>query len=131
MSVQNWFVRKEQYAPGAVEMWSSNAGYDVGYTPSHEPLTINNSVTGSVMAISAASKNPEKAMEFLNLLNTDEYLRNLVDRGIEDVHYTTNQDGTITKTFLHIFATVYANIVSVFPVPVGITTIALSSLSSL
>ena len=79
-------------------MWSSNAGYDVGYTPSHEPLTINNSVTGSVMAISAASKNPEKAMEFLNLLNTDEYLRNLVDRGIEDVHYTTNEDGTITKT---------------------------------
>ena len=98
MSVQNWFVRKEQYAPGAVEMWSSNAKYDVGYTASHDPLTINNSVTGSVMAISAASKNPEKAMEFLNLLNTDEYLRNLVDRGIEDVHYTTNEDGTITKT---------------------------------
>ena len=98
MSVQNWFVRKEQYAPGAVEMWSSNAGYDVGYTASHDPLTINNSVTGSVMAISAASKNPEKAMEFLNLLNTDEYLRNLVDRGIEGVHYTTNEDKTITKT---------------------------------
>lgn len=98
MSVQNWFVRKEQYAPGAVEMWSSNAKYDVGYTASHDPLTINNSVTGSVMAISAASKNPEKAMEFLNLLNTDEYLRNLVDRGIEDVHYTANEDGTITKT---------------------------------
>ena len=98
MSVENWFVRKEQYAPGAVEMWSANAGYEVGYTPSHKPLTINNSVTGSVMAISAASKNPEKAMEFLNLLNTDEYLRNLVDRGIEGVHYTTNDDGTITKT---------------------------------
>ena len=98
MSVQNWFVRKEQYAPGAVEMWSSNAKYDVGYTASHDPLTINNSVTGSVMSISAASKNPEKAMEFLNLLNTDEYLRNLIDRGIEDVHYTTNEDGTITKT---------------------------------
>ena len=98
MSVENWFVRKEQYAPGAVEMWSSNAKYDVGYTPSHDPLTINNSVTGSVMSISAASKNPEKAMEFLNLLNTDEYLRNLIDRGIEDVHYTTNEDKTITKT---------------------------------
>lgn len=98
MSVQNWFVRKEQYAPGAIEMWSSNAKYEIGYTPSHEPLTINNSVTGSIMSISAASKNPEKAMEFLNLLNTDEYLRNLIDRGIEDVHYNTNEDGTLTKT---------------------------------
>lgn len=98
MSVQNWFVRKEQFAPGAGEMWSSNAGYEVGYTPMHDPLTINNSVTGSIMSISAASKNADKAMEFLNLLNTDEYLRNLIDRGIEEVHYTTNEDGTITKT---------------------------------
>lgn len=98
MSVDNWFVRKEQYAPGAGEMWSSNAGYEIGYSPMHDPLTINNSVTGSVMSISAASKNPEKSMEFLNLLNTDEYLRNLIDRGIEDVHYKTNEDKTITKT---------------------------------
>ena len=88
MKVENWFVRKEQYAPGAVETWSQNAGYEIGYNAMHDPLTINNSVTGSVMAISAASKNPDKAMEFLNLLNTDEYLRNLVDKGIEGEHYT-------------------------------------------
>ena len=98
MKVQNWFVRKEQYAPGAVETWSQNAGYEIGYNPMHDPLTINNSVTGSVMSISAASKNPEKAMEFLNLLNTDDYLRNLVDKGIEGEHYTSNENGTITKT---------------------------------
>lgn len=97
MSVENWFVRKEQYAPGGAEMWSGNAGYEIKYSAMHDPITINNSVTGSVMAISATSKNPEKSMEFLNLLNTDEYLRNLIDRGIEDVHYTTNENGTITK----------------------------------
>ncbi|MGL4911694.1 MAG: ABC transporter substrate-binding protein [Romboutsia sp.] len=98
MRVENWFVRKEQYAPGAGEQWTENAGYKLAYTEIHEPLTTNVSVTGSIMSVSASSKNPEKAVEFLNLLNTDEYLRNLLDRGIEDVHYTTNDDGTITKT---------------------------------
>ena len=98
MKVENWFVRKEQYAPGAVESWSQNAGYEIGYSAMHDPLTINNSVTGSVMAISASSKNPEKAMELLNLLNTDEYLRNLIDKGIEGEHYTSNDNGTISKT---------------------------------
>lgn len=98
MKVENWFVRKEQYAPGAVESWSQNAGYEIGYSAMHDPITINNSVTGSVMAISASSKNPEKAMEFLNLLNTDEYLRNLIDKGIEGEHYTSNDNGTISKT---------------------------------
>lgn len=98
MKVENWFVRKEQYAPGAVESWSQNAGYEIGYSAMHDPLTINNSVTGSVMAISASSKNPEKAMEFLNLLNTDDYLRNLIDKGIEGEHYTSNDNGTISKT---------------------------------
>ena len=34
-------------------------------------------------------------MEFLNLLNTDPYLRNLVDKGIEGVHYEKNDDDTI------------------------------------
>ena len=38
-------------------------------------------------AISIVSKNPERAMMFLNLLNTDEYLRNLLAFGIEGVHY--------------------------------------------
>ncbi|MGL4911800.1 MAG: ABC transporter substrate-binding protein, partial [Romboutsia sp.] len=98
MSVQNWFVRKEQFAPGAIESWSANAKYEIGYVAQHDPITLNNSVTGSIMSISASSKNPEKAMEFLNLLNTDEYLRNLLDKGIEGVHYKDNEDGTVSKT---------------------------------
>jgi putative aldouronate transport system substrate-binding protein len=39
------------------------------------------------MAISTASKNTERAMMFLNLLNTDPYLTTLLDYGVEGVHY--------------------------------------------
>jgi len=44
------------------------------------------------MAISANSEYPEKAMEFLNLLNTDPVLRNMVDSGIEGTHYKKVDD---------------------------------------
>lgn len=42
---------------------------------------------GSMQSIPRSSENPQKAMEFLNLLNTDPYLRNLVAHGIEGKHY--------------------------------------------
>ncbi|WP_078378763.1 ABC transporter substrate-binding protein [Sutcliffiella halmapala] len=95
LETANWFVRKELYQPYAESIWSRSAGYEIVTRALHEPYVFNNSVTGSMQAISATSKNPERAMMFLNLLNSDPYLRNLVDKGIEDVHYEENEDGTI------------------------------------
>lgn len=46
-----------------------------------------------MQAISRTSKNPEKTMEFLNLLYTDEYLLNLYVYGIEGQHYFLEDDG--------------------------------------
>ncbi|MNE61022.1 hypothetical protein D3C80_1562050 [compost metagenome] len=48
-----------------------------------------------MQAISANSKYPEKAMEFLNLLNTDPVLRNMIDSGIEGVHYEKVSDNVV------------------------------------
>ena len=47
----------------------------------------NGSTTGSMIAVSSNSKNKEKSVEFLNLLNTDKELRNLLNYGIEGTHY--------------------------------------------
>ncbi|MBB2481040.1 ABC transporter substrate-binding protein [Bacillus sp. APMAM] len=96
MDVENWFVRMGDSQPYADILWSRSAKYDVFSVPAEQPTTFNDSVTGAIQAISANSKNPEKVMDFLNLLNTDPYLRNLVDKGIEGVHYKKNDDGTIT-----------------------------------
>lgn len=95
LEVSNWFVRKELYQPYAEKIWSRSAGYDIVAQPLHEPYIFNNSVTGSMQAISATSKHPQKAMEFLNLLNTDSYLRNLLDKGIKGEHYEELKDGKI------------------------------------
>jgi len=51
------------------------------------PVVTTNDTTGSMMAISKTSKDPARAMMFLELLNTDPYLNNLFNFGIEGTHY--------------------------------------------
>jgi putative aldouronate transport system substrate-binding protein len=51
-----------------------------------------------MFAISTASKNPDRAMMFLNLLNTDPYLMTLLNYGVEGVHYNLNADGLVEFT---------------------------------
>ncbi len=55
----------------------------------------NQDATGSIMAISRTSEQPEKAMQFLELFNTDPYLNNLIVFGIEGVNYTKIDDNMI------------------------------------
>ncbi len=90
-----WFMDRAATQPFADNLWSASYGYPVVSSPASKPYIYNWSVMGSMQAISANSKYPEKAMEFLNLLNTDSYLRNLVDSGIEGVHYEKVSDNVI------------------------------------
>ncbi|OMD44513.1 ABC transporter substrate-binding protein [Paenibacillus borealis] len=82
-----WFADREQTQPYAELGWSRSAGYEIVTSPMQDPVIFTGSATGSMHAISANSKNPERAMMFLNLLNTDKYLRNLINYGIEGTHY--------------------------------------------
>ncbi|WP_018757448.1 ABC transporter substrate-binding protein [Paenibacillus terrigena] len=82
-----WLTDKATNQPFADNLWSQSLGYPVVSKAASPALIYNWSVMGSMQAISANSKYPEKAMEFLNLLNTDPVLRNMIDSGIEGVHY--------------------------------------------
>lgn len=59
------------------------------------PYISNRETTGSMMAISSTSKNPERAMAFLELVNTDKDVNNLINFGIEGKHYV--KDGSAIK----------------------------------
>ncbi|WP_334072811.1 MULTISPECIES: ABC transporter substrate-binding protein [Paenibacillus] len=87
MKTGKWLVDREITQPYAELGWSRSAGYDIVTRPMHQPIIYTSSAAGSMHAISSYSKNPERAMMFLNLLNTDAYLRNLIQYGIEGVHY--------------------------------------------
>ena len=45
--------------------------------------------------IPSASANPQKAMQFLNLMYSDKEIVNLLQYGIEGVHYTIQENGTM------------------------------------
>jgi putative aldouronate transport system substrate-binding protein len=81
------FVTKGDGQPYADRIWSRNLGYEVVTSMIMETKVSNYSARGAMTAVSRTSKYPEKAIQFLNLVNTDEYLRNLLNYGIEGVHY--------------------------------------------
>lgn len=88
----SWVI---SYAPGYKDTRASAIGHGVEYIPLRAPKY---SGGGGMMAISALSDNKEKALEFLNLVNTDEYVGTLLRHGIEGEHYepveTTDDAGT-------------------------------------
>ena len=90
-------ISSGQGFPGAEVSWASGRGADVYAEPFIGPLYSTTSILGSVNAISAASKYKSEALKYLEFVNTDETMRNLLAYGIEGQDYTMNEDGTITR----------------------------------
>ncbi len=65
--------------------------------PLSDAYAATSATVATLNAISQTSKHPELAMQFLNILNTDATLYNMICFGIEDVHYTKNADGTVSS----------------------------------
>ena len=86
----------QSYAFGCELDFSKARNIDVRMVPETAAYMDCTSGQGAMMAISATSKNPERALEFLNLLNTDPKVMTMVNYGLEGFTYNTNDDGTIT-----------------------------------
>lgn len=84
---QKRFVTKGDGQPYAELIWGKDLGYEVVATPIMDTSVTNSSARGALTAVNAQSEHPEKAVELLNLINTDEYLRNLLNYGIEGTHW--------------------------------------------
>ncbi|WP_308637875.1 ABC transporter substrate-binding protein [Paenibacillus silvisoli] len=76
---------------GEVESAKKNGENEIIYVPITDPY-IASDTNGTLNAISKTSQHPEKALEFLELVNTDPVLYNLLCFGIEGKHYK-NENG--------------------------------------
>lgn len=82
-----YLIGTQSYALGYEIQATGERGFEVAMVPCTPAYVDTTSSQGAMMAISTASRNPERAMMFLNLLNTDPYLFTLLEYGIEGVHY--------------------------------------------
>jgi len=62
-------------------------GYEMIQHPISASVLKTSSIISTMHAISRTSKNPERAMMLMELLNTDKELYNLITFGIEGIHY--------------------------------------------
>lgn len=84
------------YKPGALVENQNQTGYELTAALVDQPLALTSSVQNWGWAIPTNAKYPEKAMQFMNLLFSDEELVNLLSYGIEDYHWTLNAEGFAT-----------------------------------
>ncbi len=92
-----YLIGTQSYALGYELQASQERGFEVAMVPCTDAYVDTTSSQGAMMAISTASKNPERAMMFLNLLNTDSELMTMLNYGIEGIHYEL-EDGLVNFT---------------------------------
>lgn len=81
--------------PGKLEEVTAKYGYELGEIKLTEPYLAAGGVMGSMMAIPFSCENPIRVMKFVELVNTDTYLNNLIGFGIEGKHYKKVSDNRI------------------------------------
>lgn len=83
--------------PGFEVQESASLGKEMVAVRLTKPFTQTTNITSFMLSIAKNSKNPEKAMQLMNLMYTDKDIVNLLDNGIEGKHYVVKSDGTIGK----------------------------------
>lgn len=92
-----YLIGTQSYALGYEVQASAERHIEVAMIPTTDAYTDTTASQGAMMAIANSSANPERALMFLNLLNTDAKLMTLLNYGIEGVHYNL-EDGLLVFT---------------------------------
>ncbi len=81
--------------PGYIEQFEKQLNTEVERVVLRHKIKNTDSMIGSLTTIPHASKHPELAMKFINLMFTDEYVINLITYGKEGVHYEKVSDNVV------------------------------------
>ncbi|MCI8405086.1 MAG: ABC transporter substrate-binding protein [Clostridia bacterium] len=82
--------------PGKAKETSANFNFELEQSTVSDIWQDNGAGTGSMLAVSRTTKNPERVLRFIEMLYTDSELSNLINYGIEGKHYTKIDENTIS-----------------------------------
>jgi putative aldouronate transport system substrate-binding protein len=91
------FSRYNRQKPGGEAELKQNHGFEIANLVTGAAVINRTSVLSTLNAVSATSKNPERAMMLINLINTDKELFNLLKFGLEGQDYVKTGDNRIEK----------------------------------
>ncbi len=89
------FAQTNSYKPGWVLENEKSMGMGLEVVQIATPFTSTTDATSALIAMSRTSKDPERAMMFMNLLYSDPDLLNLLINGIEGTHYVVKEGNII------------------------------------
>ena len=94
---QNAVYTLSAVKPGGDVTESQAIGYEVKAIGIGDAYMTTSAITATITAVSATSKNVERAVAFINLLNTDKEILNLICHGVEGVdwQFTDEENGVI------------------------------------
>ncbi|WP_027628429.1 ABC transporter substrate-binding protein [Ruminiclostridium cellobioparum] len=95
MTSGKYFANSQSMKPGKDAEMKISTKIDwvqLNLTPA---VKTNREAGGSMLAIPAKSKNPDRAFKFIEMLYTDKTLRNMFSFGLEGVHYDKVSDNVI------------------------------------
>lgn len=89
------FLRIASGGPESDVSFSSTFGYPIVSRRVSDMVVTSESALGGVMAVNARTAHPEECAVFLNAVNTDPDIRNLLNYGVEGLHYELDEDGQV------------------------------------
>ncbi len=90
----NVFCTISSGTPLTEETATQSVGYPMGVIPLGEALSTTANIADFMWGIPYAAQEPEAAMKFLNLMYSDPEVSDLLNYGIEGIHYVVQEDGS-------------------------------------
>jgi len=85
------------WSTAAETIWGPNMGTEAVAVRYTDPVVSNRTVRGSLNAIYSGSRYPKKALELLQLVNLDSYVRDALYYGLEGENFVYTEDGKIDR----------------------------------